>query len=416
MFLLVQSIACSTVEPEAKRKSFTSSAAPAFEQHTAPPVLREGLTDETLTDHSLCPQRINYIPAEEGETYTAPEHVLQNVPYDGKEFIIDADVVVPEGPYRVLHLLPYPYDSNDIMDIMQVLEPQGAWTFHEGSQITPQKLEDMTRIRTQCACPDGRTAFYSNSVQPNDLIYKAYKDGQLYPEILLETGDPEYPLFQQEPSMSKEDAQALAEDFLDNLQPYIHPAMVLDWGQLCLCTTEAGQVLGWNFVYMREDMNLKAHFYDGYDVWQNCYPQWSAPWEQEWINVSVADNRVLGINAISMGKTDSVLCENVRLLPFDEMLPLIIKQLTAQHPGDFPQTTDWCLCIDRIRLGCANVSKDRKDCGYLIPAWYVEYKLQYRYESHAKAEPLSSFMTCFNAMDGTYIEPRVCLVGKFSVD
>ena len=100
-----------------------------------------------------------------------------------------------------------------------------------------------------------------------------------------------------------------------------------------------------------------------------------------------------------------MLYKNVALLPFDALLERIEKQLKYQHAYAQEGITDKMCRVTSIELlGSVIAEKDKAGFGLFIPSWRVEYALSYT--EYGTEIVLDGNATYFNAIDGSYIEPR----------
>ena len=129
-----------------------------------------------------------------------------------------------------------------------------------------------------------------------------------------------------------------------------------------------------------------------------------APWDREMAAIFVDANGVFSCNVRGLAKQTEVLYENVALLPFDALLERIEKQMVYQHAFQQDGVTDQAVKISSIALRLAVINiKDKPGYGMLIPSWWVDYVSSYKQDG---VENQFHNTTIFNAIDGSYIEPR----------
>ncbi len=174
---------------------------------------------------------------------------------------------------------------------------------------------------------------------------------------------------------------------------------------------ELGRLItkGWYFFITHDNNGLPIYY--SYDEWriagESALPTLSAPWGQEILTVSVDEHGICSFSARDTCSITKKLYNNVPLLPFDELLERIERQLVYQHVYAASVTKNPRLVIQKIRLLSALVNvADEQDYGRLIPVWEVQYSLAYEYGD--KNETITQILsTMFNAIDGSYIEPRI---------
>ena len=162
----------------------------------------------------------------------------------------------------------------------------------------------------------------------------------------------------------------------------------------------------WNIRYKREAGGLVAiDLGDGFGVYKDYPPTHSAPWEEEFIDMIVTQDGVRGFLWRGASVETEVLADNVKLLPFDEIVMRAGQQLKymyswseSMEEEDAPE-----LVIDRIVLGVSAINvKDEPEIGMLVPTWYIKY-----IDKRDAGEILPDEWIAFNAIDGSYIEPRM---------
>ena len=216
--------------------------------------------------------------------------------------------------------------------------------------------------------------------------------------------------FLEEPAISYEKALEIAERVLADLSFYIDDSITLCYGSKAVgYIGDSPTAYGWEFVFTRSCGGLQTPYRSEYDLWANSDPPVAcAPWEKECLFIFVDETGLYRVDARGLGKEKRIWETNSHLLPYEEILQCIINQLKKQHPGPIKgdKTSDWELEIKKITL-CSVLLNDQNDSvGYMVPAWEVEYSLGY---SIGNVNELFTQYTYFNAIDGTYIEPRITM-------
>ncbi|HWS30077.1 MAG TPA: DUF6034 family protein [Clostridia bacterium] len=164
---------------------------------------------------------------------------------------------------------------------------------------------------------------------------------------------------------------------------------------------------GWEFVFTRENNGMPSYYVDGATIWNNdSLPILKAPWNKEVLFILVDKDGIFRFNWRGAARQTSVLAANVELLPFDDILERAEQQLMYQHVVLTENGYDEVyLRIYEIRLGSVLVNIPGKiDVGRDIPAWDFLYEIRIVADS---TEICDKYVTCFNAIDGSYIEPRL---------
>ena len=165
---------------------------------------------------------------------------------------------------------------------------------------------------------------------------------------------------------------------------------------------------GWEFIFTRENNGLPSYYVDGGQIWNSQMPELTAPWGQECLFIFVDEEGLYRFDWRGAAKQTAVLTEDVALLPFNEILARAEQQLMYQHiPLLENENTDASIYIYEIRLASVLVNvPGRPEAGRDIPAWDFLYELRIK---DGATEVHETYITCINAIDGSYIEPRVTL-------
>lgn len=390
------------------------------------------------------------------EPYEAPGHVEDRKTESGLEILFDAEVIVPEASaYSIVELEQVKYTRDDYLGLIKLFLPEGNWinmlpktkawwTKHYYIVKTSERFSEAEKKANEEYAPNNieaapetaeETRFDLNAAiaagngnawcrQPNGT-YSTFA-------MNIETGnwayarnESEYPVF--ESSLQPENTESdefLLPDFerafdLSEADALIHAQqqladLGLD-GVFALYSAEKAIVYslerlpiscGWHFIYTRVSNGLQAPFdFNGWLTWQGSpAPAYAAPWDQEMISICVDANGVYACDARGLSRETQMLYENVALLPFDALLKRIEKQMVYQHAFQQEGITDQAVKINSIslRLSVINI-KDKPGYGMLIPSWWVDYVSSYKQYGE---ENHFNNTTIFNAIDGSYIEPR----------
>ena len=162
-------------------------------------------------------------------------------------------------------------------------------------------------------------------------------------------------------------------------------------------------------IYVKTCDGLKT--YDtgtSFQITPRSWPAYGAPWPQERLEICVDTNGIVSVDWNGMTE----LLPDWRpttLLPFDKLKPLVIEKIALFSPFAVNQQPYYGANVYHWRLGTSLTSIDsERDVGAMIPTWYISY-----HETAGLAEDdRSSKMNqdriiAFNAIDGTYIDPRV---------
>lgn len=152
----------------------------------------------------------------------------------------------------------------------------------------------------------------------------------------------------------------------------------------------------------------------GYDMGKSflmsakSWPSFGAPWPQERLEICVDES---GIAYVEWTGMSAELDETatVELLPFDELRTHVLAQI--QYLSAYPYNTEWYYTstISSWRLGTSLTSlADSPEAGIMIPTWYITYTESAGSSSEERTTyQATERVVAFNAIDGSYMEPRV---------
>ncbi len=163
------------------------------------------------------------------------------------------------------------------------------------------------------------------------------------------------------------------------------------------------------FVFVRQSGGLTAYEMGGsYILTAKSWPSFGAPWPQEQLEICVDEFGIASIEWTGMS-TELDETATVELLPFDQLKARVLAQI--QYFSAYPYNTDWYFTshISSWRLGTSLTSlADAPETGIMIPTWFVKYAES----AGSSPEERTTYqaterVVAFNAIDGSYIEPRV---------
>lgn len=336
------------------------------------------------------------------ESYTFPSEIEKNIDHPFP-FYIHAETIIPIHEKSIIMEVEECILSKDVVQrLLDYFSYGNLWKDVNGNALSPSQngfsaFQDL----------DGMKAVFRVT---RDNMFEYIKNYQVVVmrEEYLEDSPELSQDFLEDPLISYEDALAIADKTIRDLDFIIDNNLTLCYG-----TKAVGYIgnnpmaYGWEFVFTRSCGGLQTPYRSEYDLWINSDPPVAcAPWEKECLFIFVNETGVFRIDARGLGKEKRVWETDTHLLPYEEILQCIINQLKKQHPGpiDGGKTTDWKIEVKRIEL-CSVLLNDRNSSvGYMIPTWEVEYTLEYSIEGE---HDLFTQYTYFNAIDGTYVEPRM---------
>ena len=419
---------------------FVSACQPTPENET---VIQTGDFLENLQEVSFAP-------------YEAPQKVTYETETAELALRFDAEVIAPEAnAYSIVQLERMQYTQEDYRRIMDFFCPSAEWfdmpertkaeiianywEIQNNTRISEEQkaqfdylledaknapdtvvfvpfdlaahLEDEYGFTAQTHHAGEDPSFFSITPLSYTWSYARSQNGTIYQESfldpLLEEDGYKMEDFKRTPQISREEAVAIAKDAIRILG--FDAAIQLYSAEKGIAyRNQWPQAYGWQCIFTRQYGGVQAPdpFQGAWNTWKNSPPpSYAAPWPQENIVVFVDEKGLAAFSALGVSREKEVLYENVALLPFDTLLERIEKQLKYQHAFVQEGIADKACDITSIKLvGAVIAQKDEPDLGLFIPSWRVEYKLSF-IERGAEVI-LDNNATYFNAIDGSYIEPR----------
>lgn len=390
---------------------------------------------------------VEYVP------YNAPEHVQFSNKIKELSLTIDANVNIPlvDG-YSIMEVQKATFLDQDYIKIMDYFQPNSLWydkpeltksdiiekigdayssgnadntenqiyidylkslleTAPEETTLKDFSFEDYSNgqaFAAYCKNADLTYSSISGIYGENSLRFVHDAEVRVMREEYLESDDALRSDFIKEPDISMNEALDLAQQVMYDLK--FDPMMKLSYAEKAVGYKNLTSItLGWEFIFMRDCNGLQSHYIDNYDLWlTSAAPSNAAPWDKECLFIFVDENGVSKIDLRGAGNHTACLFENVELLPFDEILTRIKNQLVYQHAYQDAKVEDYSVSVFQINLTSSLVNvKDRPDIGRMIPTWEVVYYFRIKYAEKETEE--FKLHTLFNAIDGSYIEPRVSI-------
>ena len=390
------------------------------------------------------------------EPYAAEEHADRTARRNGIRMQFDADVIIPEtGGYAVYEAERLSFTAAEHMAFIEHFLPNAAlvekpvWTKEyyaaeitkayqfmaltgrslesyierlkqqmdsapENAKETPLDLSAMANGAHYTAyAPAGENVYacFAGEIGGDDFLYTRDAYCRCYDEMMLaadaELSEQYGGDFATEPAITEQDAVKLAEQSLTALG--IEGMKPLTCSRMCVYGS-VGDIVGrgWAVTFTRDCGGLTVPYDIGGSSGNvNDVPALSAPWGQEVLTVGVDSAGICYFTLKGACTVTKKLYANVPLLGYDELLDRIENQLFYHHAFSADGVKNPCITVKEIRLCAALVNvADRPNTGRFIPAFEVAYSYQFTYgdSDDVVKQDLSMY---FNAIDGSYIEPRV---------
>lgn len=390
------------------------------------------------------------------EPYAAEEHADRTAKRNGIRMQFDADVIIPEtGGYVVYEAERLSFTAAEHMAFIEHFLPNAAlvekpvWTkeyyaaeitkAYQFMALTGRSLESyIERLKQQmdsapenaketpldlsatangahytAYAPAGENVYacFAGEIGGNDFLYTRDAYCRCYDEMMLaadaELSEQYGDDFATEPAITEQDAVKLAEQSLTALG--IEGMKPLTYSRMCVYGS-VGDIVGrgWAVTFTRNCGGLTVPYDIGGSSGNvNDVPALSAPWGQEVLTVGIDSAGICYFTLKGACTVTKKLYANVPLLGYDELLDRIENQLFYHHAFSADGVKNPCITVKEIRLCAALVNvADRPNTGRFIPAFEVAYSYQFTYgdSDDVVKQDLSMY---FNAIDGSYIEPRV---------
>lgn len=390
------------------------------------------------------------------EPYAAESHADRTAKRNGIRMQFDADVIIPEtGGYAVYEAERSSFTAAKHMAFIEHFLPNAAlvekpvWTKEyyaaeitkayqfmaltgrslesyierlkqqmdsapENAKETPLDLSAMANGAHYTAyAPAGENVYacFAGEIGGDDFLYTRDAYCRCYDEMMLaadaELSEQYGGDFATEPAITDQDAVKLAEQSLTALG--IEGMKPLTCSRMCVYGS-VGDIVGrgWAVTFTRNCGGLTVPYDIGGSSGNvNDVPALSAPWGQEVLTVGVDSAGICYFTLKGACTVTKKLYANVPLLGYDELLDRIENQLFYHHAFSADGVKNPCITVKEIRLCAALVNvADRPNTGRFIPAFEVAYSYQFTYgdSDDVVKQDLSMY---FNAIDGSYIEPRV---------
>ena len=390
------------------------------------------------------------------EPYAAEEHADRTAKRNGIRMQFDADVIIPEtGGYAVYEAERSSFTAAKHMAFIEHFLPNAAlvekpvWTKEyyaaeitkayqfmaltgrslesyierlkqqmdsapENAKETPLDLSAMANGAHYTAyAPAGENvySYFAGEIGGDDFLYTRDAYCRCYDEMMLaadaELSEQYGGDFATEPAITEQHAVKLAEQSLTALG--IEGMKPLTCSRMCVYGS-VGDIVGrgWAVTFTRNCGGLTVPYDIGGSSGNvNDVPALSAPWGQEVLTVGIDSAGICYLTLKGACTVTKKLYANVPLLGYDELLDRIENQLFYHHAFSADGVKNPCITVKEIRLCAALVNvADRPNTGRFIPAFEVAYSYQFTYgdSDDVVKQDLSMY---FNAIDGSYIEPRV---------
>ncbi len=295
--------------------------------------------------------------------------------------------------------------------LQQMYDDADEEVYNEVVEISDLPTETTSQIFVRQ--DNGTVAFFRIARDDNSFVY--YRDMFMSPATASlykdENFNPEFDTIEQfswrqskEPEISQEDAYVQALKYIDELEIDLD---LLEAETCAFLVDVVGKSVGWTFTFTRKLSNAQVQFDSrGFIVDDEAMPSYGAPWDVELCKIGIDKNGLCFLEYYGASQINKVVMDTVELEQFDTIQKRVENQLNYIY-GTSTRGNDVGLDIkiSDIKLGTSLISvKDQTEKGIYIPTWYVDYYIKW---SDADEDEWELNTIIFNAIDGSYIEPRV---------
>lgn len=268
------------------------------------------------------------------------------------------------------------------------------------SRLIISKLEPNVYHDAYIRQDDGSIAQCTFARNHNNFAYKKNMNAEVYPQSSINEEISAYT--PKSPLISKESAYEQASEYANDIGA----------NDLSLFTEEpctivlGGEIdsFGWMFTFTRSIDGLQKIYYPGsYYLNPDVSPNYGAPWEPEFLKIAINENGLCllwyeGACKINDEEKNPEKIEGVDTIK-DRAIDSLQKIFAASSPDDEALEIN----ITKFELGIDLLSPDKQDDdGEYIPTWTVYFDYGY-----PNSEYKSQSSIVLNAIDGSYVEPRV---------
>lgn len=314
---------------------------------------------------------------------------------------------------RLLEVTPYIGTEKVNDDYVEYLQNayENAETTTNNSVINISELEPNLLTNIYLPQESGEIAVFSVIGEGNHFVYFRNMETTVIPECFYSQNGFDSQMESEEsfewhkpdvPEITQEEAYDIAQNYLEAL----NIDLALFSTELCSTFTNSVEKhTGWHFTFTRKISNLEKQFYlKGSYINPDAMPSYGAPWEEEVVMMAIDGEGVCQLSWYGASIVKKIEHSTVELHAFDEMQKKIAQQLGYMYATHEADGVGLDIVVTKITLGTSLISdKDLVESGLYIPTWYVDYQLKWQ----GGKDPFEQQQIIFNAMDGSYIEPRV---------
>lgn len=205
------------------------------------------------------------------------------------------------------------------------------------------------------------------------------------------------------PGITQEEGLKIAFNVLSAL----NVDLTLYKSQSCsIITDQIGKNTGWIYTFTRNISGVQSQFEQGW-VYVNpkSVPRYVAPWSEEFFRIAVDEDGLAMVWWSGASEITGIPIENAKLLNFDEIHHNIECHLASIYGSHTNGDNNLKIVVSDITLAMSMISIDNAvETGVYVPSWIITFD---KYWNNEPDILLGSEQIIINALDGSYIEPRM---------
>ena len=384
------------------------------------------------------------------ETFSAPSEYKKEYDQNAKVLVcFDATVSYNTGPYPILRVLPRKFSETELLSICNYLQPNVP-IYEETDDTKAEIMEQLTSLQTYNGDLGGFVDLSETEELQQELterwnaasgeptlspyVFRKTDDMQLYPasgltedgficSFMMNLGSNQFAYLRQrntficpasglaptiaveEPVVDQANAQKAALEFVDQFGNESYA--LTDSEKALVVRFFSRKETAWRFVFLRKVNGIETiRQSPSVRLDTNSLPSVGAPWPPELIIIDVDSKGILSVQWTGAAIVSGVIVENSHFESFETIASRFEKQIFYQLAGqDVGVDYRFLVKCKQINLRYGLLpEKDDDSSGRYVPIW--EFVYDFGFENDTEEE-MNEEVMYFNAIDGSYVEPRV---------
>lgn len=388
--------------------------------------------------------------------FLAPSKVVNSSEPDEKISVrFEADVNCPEGSYPILQVSRRCFDENTLYDLAYFLAEGGTALYEPWAACTRELREEFVSLQEyDGSLPDfidegileERKSELLKLIEDSDptiygtqytfrdtdeeILYPAYGYGSVDDELdrfimvarfdmnlgynafcflrdrdasVYSTAGLPKTLQVDAPLIGEKEALAAANEFLEQFTDGTY--VLSDAKEALVLHYVTRMESAWLLTFTRQIKGIPSICPTDFAALNpDMLPSVGAPWAPEVLTIGVDQHGIMYLDWMGISSAGETLVEDCRFEPFETVIKRFTNQITYDFAGQQTSSKDkYAIRVKEISLRYGLLSeKDKPNLGRYVPLWEFVYDIGYENE-----EAVSEERMYLNAIDGSYVEPRV---------